>query len=154
MSEDTTTPGEATRRTVLRAAGASVALAAGAGGTAAAQEAERHTVEMTDELVFDPDSITVAPGDTVVWENVGSVGHSITAYEDEIPDGADYFASGGFDSEEAARGAYPEGDIGGGGSYEHTFDATGEYGYFCIPHESVGMVGTVTVQEGDRKSVV
>ena len=101
---------------------------------------------MTDDLVFDPDSITIAPGDTIVWENVGSVGHSVTAYEEEIPGEASYFASGGFDGEQAARDAYPEqGNIPGGESYSHTFDVEGEYGYMCIPHEQVGMVGTVIV---------
>ena len=110
------------------------------------------TVEMTDNLVFDPDSITVSVGDTVTWENVGSVGHSVTAYEDQIPDGAAYFASGGFDSEQAARDAYSVGDpdsgnVPGGESYQHTFETAGTYEYFCIPHES-SMVGTVEVQEG------
>jgi plastocyanin len=112
-----------------------------------------HTVEMNDSLAFVPQEITIAPGDTVVWENVGSVGHSVTAYEDELPEGAAYWASGGFDAEGAARDAYsagdPEsGDVPGGESYEHTFETTGEYGYFCIPHEAAGMVGTVVVQEG------
>lgn len=110
---------------------------------------ETHTVDMTDDLVYDPEDITIAPGDTVVWENVGQVGHSVTAYEDEIPDDAEYFASGGLDSEQAARDAYPdEGDIPGGESYEYAFETEGEFGYFCIPHESVGMVGTVVVQAG------
>ncbi|ADQ68609.1 plastocyanin (plasmid) [Halogeometricum borinquense DSM 11551] len=134
--------------TVVGAAALSAAT-----GTAAAQEGQQHTVEMTDGLVFEPDAITIAPGDTVVWENVGSIGHSVTAYEDDIPEGADYFASGGFDSEDAARSAYsagdPEsGDIAGGESYEHTFETEGTFEYFCIPHETVGMVGSVTVTPG------
>jgi plastocyanin len=107
---------------------------------------------MTDELDFDPEQITIGVGDTVVWENVGSVGHSVTAYEDEIPDGAEYFASGGFDTEQAARDAYvpgdtDAGDVLGGESYEHTFDTAGSYEYFCIPHESAGMIGTIQVEE-------
>ncbi|MFB6299513.1 MAG: plastocyanin/azurin family copper-binding protein [Halobacteriales archaeon] len=142
------------RRDFLRmSGGAAGAAAVGGVGSAAAQEEEddgtTHTVEMTDELVYDPEEITIAPGDTVVWENVGSVGHSVTAYEDNIPDGADYWASGGFDSEQAARNNYPQqGDIPGGESYEHTFETTGTHEYFCIPHETVGMVGAVIVEEG------
>jgi plastocyanin len=157
---------DVSRRGMLRRAGsglAASAIAAGAGGTASAQEdggdgaggggGATHTVEMTDGLVFEPESLTVAPGDTVVWENVGSIGHSVTGYEDEIPDGAAYFASGGFDSEQAARDAYSagnpdSGDVPGGESYEHTFETEGEYGYFCIPHEQAGMVASVTVEEG------
>jgi len=58
----------------------------------------------------------------------------VTAYEDEIPDGAAYFASGGFDAEQAANEAYPdEGSIPEGETYEHTFETTGTYEYYCIP---------------------
>jgi len=56
------------------------------------------TVDMNDELAFAPKQIEVEAGTTVTWENVGAIGHSVTAYEDNIPDGAAYFASGGFDS--------------------------------------------------------
>lgn len=106
---------------------------------------QRTTVDLTDELVFEPDRVSVAVGDTVVWENVGSIDHTVTAYEDRIPDGAAYFASGGFDAEQAARGAYPEGAVGGGETFEHTFETAGTYEYFCIPHEGTGMTGTVEV---------
>ncbi len=160
------------RRTFLRA-GTAGTVTATAAGTATAQEGtetvtpagndtttgtdtggggggggEIRTVDMTDGLVFDPEEITVAAGDTVVWENVGSVGHSVTAYEAEIPEAADYWASGGFDNEDDARANYPQrGDVPGGESYQHTFETTGTHGYFCIPHEGVGMVGTVEVVE-------
>lgn len=101
---------------------------------------------MTDDLVFDPDEYTIAPGDTVVWENVGTIGHSVTAYENEIPAEATYFASGGLDTEDAARVGYPQqGDVPGGESYQHTFDVEGTYEYFCVPHESAGMVATLDV---------
>jgi plastocyanin len=122
----------------------------GDGGDGGSGDGDR--VEMTDELVFDPAEITVDVGTTVTWETVGDVGHSVTAYEDEIPDGAEYFASGGFDSEQAARDNYEagnpdSGDVPSGETYEHTFETAGEYGYFCIPHEAQDMVGTVTVEE-------
>lgn len=127
---------------------------AGCGGGGGGNENgnDATVVEMTDELVFDPETITVSVGETVTWENSGNVGHSVTAYEDEIPDGAAYFASGGFDSESAARDAYSPGDtdagdIPGGETYEHTFETAGTYEYFCIPHESSEMVATVEVEE-------
>lgn len=142
-----TEPVAVSRRTFLRTA-AGAGVVAGAAGTATAQDGTTHTVDMTDGLVFDPAEISIEPGDTVVWENVGSIGHTVTAYEDDIPEEAAYFASGGFDSEQAARDAYPEGDIGGGDSYEHTFEVEGTYGYFCIPHEGAGMLGTVNVGTG------
>ena len=36
----------------------------------------------------------------------------------------------------------------GGGTYEYTFDTEGTFDYFCIPHESAGMTGTVSVKQG------
>jgi plastocyanin len=107
---------------------------------------QTETVDMTDDLAFAPKRIEVEAGTTVTWENVGSIGHSITAYEDEIPDGATYFASGGFDSQQAAKDGYPDdGNVTEGGTYEHTFETKGEYKYYCIPHEMNGMVGSVKV---------
>lgn len=114
---------------------------------------ETHTVDMTDTLVFEPESLTIAPGDTVVWENVGSIGHSVTAYEDNIPENAEYFASGGFDAEQPARDNYPaQGNILGGETYSHTFETEGTYEYFCIPHEDVGMIGTIEVSSAGQQA--
>ena len=109
---------------------------------------ETSTVEMTDELTFEPQQVRVSAGTEVTWENVGSIGHTVTAYEEEIPDGAAYFASGGFDSQQAAKDGYSngqEGNVPEGESYSHTFETTGTYEYYCIPHEMNGMVGTIKV---------
>lgn len=104
------------------------------------------TVDMNDELGFAPKRIEVEAGTTVTWENVGTIGHTVTAYEDEIPDGATYFASGGFESESPAIDGYPdEGNLKEDESYEHTFETKGTYKYYCIPHEMNGMVGYVKV---------
>lgn len=126
-------------------------LAGCSGGSGDGSGSDRPTVEMTDELLFEPEEITVSVGTTVVWENVGSVAHSVTAYEDEIPSDAEYFASGGYESEQAARDGYSPGDpesgaIPGGESYEHTFEVAGTYEYFCVPHVST-MIGTISVEE-------
>lgn len=108
---------------------------------------ETDTVDMTDDLGFDPVRISVSPGTTVTWKTVGAVGHTVTAYEDKIPDGAEYFASGGFDTQDAASDGYPdEGNITEGGTYEHTFETEGTYEYYCIPHEMNGMIGYVKVE--------
>lgn len=104
------------------------------------------TVDMTDDLKFVPETVEIAVGGTVTWENVGVVAHSVTAYADRIPAEADYFASGGFDDEAAANRAYPEGgSIGREESYTYTFETPGTYEYYCIPHESGNMVGSVVV---------
>lgn len=105
-----------------------------------------NVIDMNDDLEFVPETFEVAVGETETWENAGSVEHSVTAYEDDIPEDATYFASGGFGSESAARDAYPDGSIAGDDTYEHTFDTASEYQYFCIPHEQAGMVGTLTVK--------
>ena len=82
---------------------------------------------------FAPEEVTIAPGDTVVWEWTGEGGaHNVVA-----EDGA--FNSGS-----------PE--EGSGITFEHTFQETGEFSYYCEPHEAVGMVGTVIVQEGGASS--
>ncbi|EMA24811.1 plastocyanin/azurin family copper-binding protein [Haloarcula argentinensis] len=117
-------------------------------GGSGSEWTETSTVEMTDELAYEPKKIQVEAGTTVTFENVGSIGHTVTAYEDKLPDGADYFASGGFDSQQAAKDGYSngqEGNIPKGESYEVTLETTGTYEYYCIPHEMNGMVGTIKV---------
>ena len=137
------------RRRALAALGSAVAvgLAGCAGGGASA--ADDYDVGMT-AVAYDPVEITVAVGDTVVWANTSSRGHTVTAYDSGIPDDAEFFASGGYDSTTAARDAFGS-DLGGlidsGDTWSHTFEVPGEYEYLCIPHEASGMVGTVVVEE-------
>ncbi|PSQ19222.1 halocyanin [Halobacteriales archaeon QS_8_69_26] len=70
---------------------------------------------------------------------------SASAQEDG---GGSDWASGGFESESAARGAWDdEGVVAGGETYEHTFEVEGTYEYFCIPHEGAGMVGSIEVAQ-------
>jgi plastocyanin len=101
---------------------------------------------MTGDFGFDPKTATIEPGQTVTWKNTSNVDHTVTAYEDKIPDAAAYFASGGFESERATRNHVTEGLIAPDGEYEYTFEEPGTYEYYCLPHESSGMVGTVHVK--------
>jgi plastocyanin len=117
----------------------------GPGGTLRNRSVE--SVAMTDDLAFEPETVTVTPGDAVQWENEGRLAFTVTAYQETIPRGVEYFASGGFDSEEAAREAYPAGGIERGECYTHVFDAPGTYEFFCVPQENAGMTGTVEVRE-------
>jgi len=135
------------RRRVLATLGS--ALVAGSAGCAAAgMGGVDGDVGMT-AVAFEPATITVSVGDEVVWYNNSARAHSITAYEDGIPAGAAYFATGGYDSEAAAREAWDgmSGSITTGERYAHTFEVPGTYNYFCIPHERAGMVGKVVVEE-------
>jgi len=87
------------------------------------------TVAMKDNR-FDPETIRIDPGDTVVWTNQGSRAHTVTA-DDR---------------------SYNSGDKKTGESYSRQFDKEGFYYYFCKYHGSrngIGMAGVVIV--GDPK---
>jgi len=134
-------------RTGGGATAAAAAVATGSASAGAQEEQEGATVGM-EAVAFAPEEITVPPGTTVTFENTSQAAHSVTAYEDGVPDGAEYWASGGFDSESAARNGWPdEGRLEPGDTFEHTFEELGDHEFFCIPHEQVGMEGVITVQE-------
>lgn len=140
------------RRAFLASAGA--ATAAITGGCAGLRASEDYDVGMTLDS-FDPETITVTPGTTVVWKNTSSRGHTVTAYEGSLPEGAAYFASGGFETETAARDAWTSqkgGIFYGDETFEHTFEVPGTYGYVCLPHERDGMVGSVEVRPATTAS--
>jgi plastocyanin len=82
------------------------------------------TVRMEDNF-FEPANITVEPGTTVTWVQSGNNPHTTTSYD----------------------GLWDSGMIegGSGGTFSFTFEEPGTFDYFCIPHESLGMIGSVTV---------
>ena len=92
------------------------------------------------EYYFDPIGLFVEAGETVTFE-IESGSHSATAYSEDtssasvtrIPDGA-----AAFNSEILSEQ---------GATYEHTFETTGTYDYFCLPHKTLGMVGRIVVGE-------
>ncbi|WP_318567597.1 DUF5059 domain-containing protein [Salinigranum marinum] len=106
-----------------------------------------HVVEM-NAVAYAPQELTISVGETVAWTHAAGEPHSVTAYEGDIPDGAAYWASGGFDSRSAAETGWDEGRgaVQSGQSYVHTFETAGTHEYFCIPHEAASMVGTVVVE--------
>ena len=113
----------------------------GASPMASPSAAGNHVVEMTDELQFDPDHLTIRVGDTVTWVTVGAMPHTSTCDPEKatnpeehvrLPEGADPWDSG----------IVPQGE-----EFSHTFEVPGEYTYFCIPHEAAGMVARLTVEE-------
>jgi plastocyanin len=91
---------------------------------AAWAQGQEVTVRMEDNF-FDPANITVEPGTTVTWVQSGNNPHTTTSYD----------------------GLWDSGMIegGSGGTFSFTFEEPGTYDYFCIPHESLGMIGSVTV---------
>lgn len=79
------------------------------------------------DYVFDPDCIVVAAGSTVTWTNVGTPIHTVT-------------------SDPGAPVTFDSRALGAAGTFKFTFANPGTINYYCIPHESMGMKGTVIVQ--------
>ena len=79
---------------------------------------------------FDPDDVTVDVGTTVRWENDGSATHTVTSGADGDHD--DEFDSGNLSPDD---------------SFEFTFEDAGTFPYYCTPHVSMGMEGSVTVED-------
>jgi len=78
---------------------------------------------------FEPDRITVQAGTTVTWDNTSLSTHTVTA------------EGGAFDS-----GSDPAKWLQSGQTFSFTFTTPGTYSYYCLPHQQIGMVGTVVVQ--------
>ena len=113
------------RRQFLGVLGTGTVASTGLSQPASAQETP--VVKMGNNY-FDPIGLHVEPGTTVRFE-LEAGAHSATAYSDRLPDAATAFDSGTISQ----------------GSFEHTFESSGTYDYYCIPHKSVGMVGRVVV---------
>ncbi|WP_435195518.1 plastocyanin/azurin family copper-binding protein [Natronomonas sp. EA1] len=132
------------RRGFLRAATGAAAVTATA-GQAAAQEGNETggsgggptktvTVGPGGSLVFEPAELEITPGTTVefVWD---SDDHNIVV--ESQPESANWQGTEG-----GASQLYDTGH-----THTHTFDVEGDYEYYCAPHQSAGMVGTITVSK-------
>jgi len=148
------------RRELLRTAGGATAAATAAtasSGAAAAQEVQpdlshisnsdggyedhRGESEVTVEvgasgnggnLAFSPAGIWIDPGTTVIWEWTGEGGgHNVQAVDGPAEPGSETASEAGF-------------------TYEFTFteEHAGITNYECVPHSSLGMLGSVAVGEG------
>lgn len=115
---------------------------------------EEYDIGMTRNA-FVPDEYEISIGETVVWKNTSGAMHTITAYERALPEGGEFFASGGYATQKEAEEAWDQ-SLGGGidrsETFEHTFKAPGSYSYYCIAHEVSGQgvgkqIGIVRVTE-------
>jgi plastocyanin len=107
------------RRAVL-AAGIVVAVAALAASPAAAAAGRTHEVAIK-ALAYVPQTLSVKPGDVVVWTNQDPFPHTVTA-------------PGGFDS----------GSIAPGKSWRYKVKRAGTHPYVCTLHSN--MKGTLQVE--------
>ncbi len=122
-----------TRRTALMSAAASATLALSLPSRVLA--ATTHDVEMLNvhpedrklRQVFYPRIVTIEPGDTVRFLSTDK-GHNSQTTDDMLPAGA-----------EAWKGRINQ-------EVDVTFDTPGFYGYHCLPHYALGMVGLVVVK--------
>ena len=91
------------------------ALAAGAAG----KPVTHHVV--IDGLKYEPETVTVRRGDTIIWTNKDPFPHTVTA-------------PGKFDSHDIAAGA----------SWKYVARSVGQYDYICTLHPN--MKGTLRVE--------
>ncbi len=113
----------------------------------ACSEDDVSAVRMESGQRFEPEVLTISVNETVTFVNASGDAHTVTAYEDVLPEGASYLASGGFVSEDGARDEVAGGLLSSGESFEGRFDVPGSYRYFCIPHEASGMTGRIVVEK-------
>ena len=97
-----------------------VVFAAGATADASAGKPATHRV-VIDGLKYEPETLTVRRGDTIVWTNKDPFPHTVTA-------------PGKFDSH----------DIAADGSWKYVARSAGEYAYICTLHPN--MKGTLRVE--------
>ncbi len=83
--------------------------------------------EATDECYL-PHTLEVGPGTTVMWDNIDTVAHTVTAGSPT----------------EGATGEFDSSLLLAGNTFEHTFEDVGDYPYYCIVHP--WMLGAVIVR--------
>lgn len=112
-----------------------IGIALALSGVTLSARAETFTIRMITEdatidgdttMVFDPPLFQVAVGDTVVFEPT-QASHNTASKRGMLPEGVESWNS-----------SIDE-------TFEITFTQDGTYGYICMPHYSVGMVGLILV---------
>ena len=87
------------------------------------KKSARHDVTIKD-MKFDPDTLQIAVGETVVWTNNDDRDHTVTAKD------------GSFKSENLSKGD----------TFEHVFKKAGKFRYSCSYHPR--MKATIEVKSG------
>lgn len=85
-------------------------------------------VEVLDSE-FGPEEIIIQPGTTVVWNQTGSISHTVTA----------------------DQGLFDSGNMEKGDTFSFTFEEEGTYPYYCVYHGGPGgkgMSGIIIVSSG------
>ncbi|MCI0330768.1 MAG: plastocyanin/azurin family copper-binding protein [candidate division Zixibacteria bacterium] len=77
---------------------------------------------------FFPASLTIRPGDKVVWKFIQAccIDHTVTRT--------------------ASPMSWNSGSLAVGETFELVFPTAGTFAYHCIPHQAIGMTGSITVE--------
>lgn len=89
------------------------------------------------DTAFEPESLTVAVGSTIVWKQSGLQAHSVTAADES------------FDSSPDCSPIKSDKCLGEGDDFSVDFTEPGSYDYYCRVHglpDGTGMTGTITVE--------
>jgi plastocyanin len=87
---------------------------------------------------FVPAHMEVNVGDTVEFINTTKGVHTVTADPDKVFDRANVRLPSGV-------APFNSGGIKPGAKFTRVFDVAGQYGYVCLPHERMGMLGEIEV---------
>lgn len=92
----------------------------------------KHQVTANSNNTFDPNTLSISVGDTVMWTNTGG-NHNVNGSTDVYSGNPEGFSNGA-----ASSDAW---------SYEFVFTQPGTYNYQCDPHVGLGMTGSITVND-------
>ncbi|MGH7612391.1 MAG: cupredoxin domain-containing protein [Candidatus Dormibacteria bacterium] len=108
------------------------------GSSCSASDAQSSvTIDATDGLKFVPATACLKVGGTVTWKNTGSITHTTTDDPSKAANAADAQRPPGAPTWNHQLPA--------GTSFSLKLTKAGTYKYFCIPHETLGMLGQITV---------
>ena len=94
-------------------------------------------MDASNALKFTPQIVCLKKGGTITWDNTGNIPHTTT---DEAS-----LASSPSDAVVPVGAKGWNHHLLAGKTWSHKFTVAGTYKYFCIPHETLGMVGTIKV---------
>lgn len=107
-----------------------------------------HEVQMIQdgmEYKYVPAALTIKAGDTVIFKGISGGLHNVQFYPDSIPAGSAEALDAAITNK---QGPLASALVGEGDNITITFAGVpaGEYKYFCLPHQTMGMVGAITVE--------
>jgi len=102
-------------------------------------DGDGNVVQMTNQIRFSPATLNISVGDKVTFRNTSTgIVHTATCDPAKAANASDV-------SLPAGAAAWDSGSLASGGEFTQTFTVAGQYRYFCIPHETLGMLGTINV---------